>query len=75
LDSKETLHECFVRLESSHSGSYLECVSTSSGGSFSTHVGVSPFSMWHDNPFSAKSFLHPFLFLSFFLRIPFHSSL
>jgi len=30
-----------VRLKSSSSGSYLECVSTSSGGSFTTHLGVS----------------------------------
>jgi len=32
----------FVRLESSHSGFYLDCVSTSSGGFFTTHLGVPP---------------------------------
>ena len=46
-----------------------------SGGSFTTHLGVSPFSKWRDNPSSSISFLHPFLFLSFLLRHPFHSSL
>ena len=30
-----------MRLESSHNGSYLECVSTSSDNSFTTHLGVS----------------------------------
>ena len=64
-----------MRLESSHSGSYLECVSTSSGGSFTPHLGLSPFSKWRDNPSSSISFLHLFLFLSSFLHHPFHSSL
>ena len=64
-----------MRLESSHSVSYLKCVSTSSGDSFTTQLGVSPFAKWHDNPSSFISFLRPFLLLSFFLRHPFHSSL
>jgi len=72
---KKLYKSVFVRLESSHSGSYLECVSTSSGGSFTTHLRVPPFSKWRDNPSSSIRFLNPFLFLSLFLHHPFHSSL
>ena len=67
-----------MRLESCHSGSYLEFVSTSSGGNFTTHLGVPHFSKWHDNPFSSISFLHLFTFSFLFftpLSIPFYSFL
>ena len=80
----------FLRLESSHGGSYLECVSTSSGGSFTTHIGVSPSPSGVISLLLPQAFFIPcsfclpfapsipFLFillcLSFILVFTFHSS-
>ena len=55
----------FFRLGSSHGGSYLECLSTLSGGSFTTHLGVppSPSGMTSLLFHKLSSSLPPFIFL------------
>ena len=65
----------FVRLESSHSGSYLECVSTSSEDSFITHLGVpsSPSGVTTFFFHKLSSFLHHFYSFLAPLSIPYIS--
>ena len=68
---KKLCRGVFVRLESSHSGSYLECVNTSSVGSFTTHLGVPP------SPSGMTSLLFPkaslnLLIFFVFVSIPFY---